>query len=854
MNITSYFQLLLILFLFTDIKGQWVQTSGPEGAFSVRGFTHTPNGYIFSSVAGDLWWPNTSGVYYSTNNGDEWIHSRNGLTGFYFGDIVFVQDGLGVSYLFLGEETGNGIFRSTDFGASWVPRNNGLTSKQVYAVDVDSTDVNNIKILVGTHAGLFITTDFGENWNQINNGITHLTISDVAIHPNGDYFATSFGNQVYHSTNQGQSWNSISNGLQSQNREILIGHNDYLYVGTDGNGVFRSINYGGNWHPVNNGLMYLSIHALSASPDGDIFVGTSIFEIGVGKAYKSTNFGESWISISDSLNSPRVFSFLFKPDGSGGTEIFAGTFRRGIYLSNNNGGSWIDKNTGLISTNIYSLIADQNGKVFAGTLLAGVFDSPDGGTDWRYINNGFPLYTYITVHDFEIKKIPPDNYYLFAATNIGIYRSTDKGVSFHFSSNGIPGGTRAVAVSPNGNLFAASYSNRVFISTNNGDSWEPTGAGITHLHVWALFVNQNGDVFAGTNGHGIFRSTNNGLSWDEINTGLTGTYIRVITSSPEGNLYAGTLGLTGTGEGGVFRSTNNGDDWVIMNSGLPSNSTIHDFAFYDNKIFVATTVFSGTSSNGVYISTNNGQSWEPFKTGLTNILVRSLTIDSTDQNNPVLYAGTESGGVWKHPIDPSFIPVELISFTSYANGNNITLNWITSSELNNTGFEVQKKVNSQQPALPSGRFSVSNSEFKSVGFVGGNGTTTETIYYSFEDKNLSAGKYFYRLKQIDFDGTFEYSDIIEVEVNIPTEFSLSQNYPNPFNPTTNIDYSIPVDGFVSLTIYNSIGQEVSTLVSEQQTAGKYSITFSGEKLPSGLYFYSLRSGDFSETRKMLFLK
>ena len=200
----------------------------------------------------------------------------------------------------------------------------------------------------------------------------------------------------------------------------------------------------------------------------------------------------------------------------------------------------------------------------------------------------------------------------------------------------------------------------------------------------------------------------------------------------------------------------------------------------------------------------------------------------------------------------TFIPVELISFISSISGNNVTLNWVTASEINNNGFEIEKQVGSREYALgnPPGGEAV----WEKIGFVEGNGTTTETNHYSFEDKNVFAGKYYYRLKQIDFDGTFEYSDIIEVDVNIPAKFSLSQNYPNPFNPTTTIEYQIPSDGFVSLTIHNTIGQEVSSLVNENQQTGRYSVNFSAYKLPSGLYFYTLRSNGFKETRKMLLLK
>jgi WD40 repeat protein len=196
-------------------------------------------------------------------------------------------------------------------------------------------------------------------------------------------------------------------------------------------------------------------------------------------------------------------------------------------------------------------------------------------------------------------------------------------------------------------------------------------------------------------------------------------------------------------------------------------------------------------------------------------------------------------------VEDHVIPVELASFNADVNDNKVTLNWITSSELNNSGFEIEKQVGSQQS--PVGKW-------ERIGFVEGKGTTSETNHYSFEDKNLSSGIYKYRLKQLDFDGTYEYSGIVEVEVIIPAAFSLSQNYPNPFNPSTTIEFQIPSEGFVSLTIYNTIGQELSYLVNEYRSAGNYSITFSADKLPSGLYFYTLRSSDFKETKKMLLLK
>ena len=186
------------------------------------------------------------------------------------------------------------------------------------------------------------------------------------------------------------------------------------------------------------------------------------------------------------------------------------------------------------------------------------------------------------------------------------------------------------------------------------------------------------------------------------------------------------------------------------------------------------------------------------------------------------------------------IPVELVSFTATSNGKEVILNWSTATELNNLGFEVQRKFGSN--------------DFVTVGSVKGQGTTTSPNHYSFLDKLIDGGKYFYRLKQIDFDGTFEYSDVVEVEVRILDKFTLEQNYPNPFNPTTTIGFGIQNKSNVKITILNAIGEEVAVVLNEEKESGFHTVDFNAASLPSGVYFCRLQAGSFLQTRKMILLK
>ena len=188
------------------------------------------------------------------------------------------------------------------------------------------------------------------------------------------------------------------------------------------------------------------------------------------------------------------------------------------------------------------------------------------------------------------------------------------------------------------------------------------------------------------------------------------------------------------------------------------------------------------------------------------------------------------------------VPVELSSFTATANTDNISLSWVTSTETNNMGFEVERRATN------------SNSGWQKLGFINGKGTTTEKSSYSYTDKNPVDGKSYYRLKQIDLDGSSKIYDAVEVDFETVEEYSIAQNYPNPFNPGTEINYNLAKSGNVTLKVYNILGSEVATLVNGFIEAGKHSVMFNAKDFTSGVYFYTIKADNFTATRKMILIK
>ncbi len=197
-------------------------------------------------------------------------------------------------------------------------------------------------------------------------------------------------------------------------------------------------------------------------------------------------------------------------------------------------------------------------------------------------------------------------------------------------------------------------------------------------------------------------------------------------------------------------------------------------------------------------------------------------------------------------ITDNVVPVELVSFNVNETTGGVRLNWITSSEVNNKGFAVQRKKEQEI-------------QWSDISFINGAITTANTQNYSFVDKDAGQGNIYYRLKQIDLDGSYAYSKVVEIQLSALSDYTLTQNYPNPFNPSTSINYQLPADSYVKIIIYDLLGREVTTLVNENQPAGDHTVEFNAVNLSSGLYFYKLEAKNnygevFSKVRKMILSK
>lgn len=364
-----------------------------------------------------------------------------------------------------------------------------------------------------------------------------------------------------------------------------------------------------------------------------------------------------------------------------------------------------------------------------------------------------------------------------------------------------------------------SYPSSVYRTSDAGVTWTPT-FGLKHSVEDVCYADSS-TLFLVGGDERIYKSTNAGFYWIEVDSGLIlHTYLGV-------EFYDSNFGIVTGEDGKVVVTTDGGINWTISNAG---GFGLIRSAYIMNQ----STAFVAGTPEQVYKTTNGGINWlSDFSGGNTEAFYKIIFTE----NNKGLICG--SGGKFLANTD-YVIPVELTEFTANVSGNKVHLNWITKTELNNSGFEILRSQDGQSSDV--------------IAFIPGSGTSTEVRNYYFTDEQIEIGEYLYQLKQIDFDGSFEYSDILSVIVSGELNYTLDQNYPNPFNPATTIKFSIPEAANVTLNIYNSLGQKVTELVNENLEAGQFSCTWEAKNSASGIYFYELRTGKHVLMKNMILIK
>ncbi|OGU71412.1 MAG: hypothetical protein A2V93_00170 [Ignavibacteria bacterium RBG_16_34_14] len=797
--------------------------------------------------------PANGGVWKSTDGGVNWQPLTDTQPSLAMGAIVIDPASPNIIYAGTGEATysgasyyGRGLLKSTDAGLTWVHITSGLPSSSYFSrLIIRPNHSNELLAALGT-SGLSRSTDFGQSWTTIVGG----RCDDVLFSLTGDTaFAVGSGiGGLRRSVDGGASFSTFGTGLSSGTRT----HFDYcrsnpsvMYAAVySGSSVspYKSTDYGANWSLAGSGLSgggqaWYDLHC-KVNPWNP-----NLVYIGLIDVFRSTNGGTSFTNITNGYQGGNVHvdqhNLFFHPTDQ---NTFIVTNDGGIWRTTNNGNSFVNLNQNLTLTQFYRIAASpfNPGRILGGTQDNGT-QQTFSTLNWAAAFGG---------DGGEVCFNPFDSNFILGETqNGGLVRTTNGGTSWNDAVSGIASENVAwvapIIAHPNnsGEFFVARQ--RIYRSTNNGGSWTAISGNVNGSSaVRELAISKsNPTIMFAASGTQVFKSTNGGAVWTNVTSGLPARTITSVYVHPS-NSDAAFLTFSGFGTNKVYKTTNGGTNWVSIHGNLP-DSPVNDIFIYTydaqnpNTYFVATDV-------GVFLTKDDGSNWTELADGLPNTVILHLDYSSSNQ---MLRAGTHGRGVYEAFIDFT-VPVELTSFNVNIVGNQIVLNWITATETNNKGFEIERKFK--------------NNEWETIGFIIGKGTTTEIQSYNFKDSynDISySGRVLYRLKQIDFDGSFEHSKIIYADVDFtPQTYNLSQNYPNPFNPVTNIKYSIPIESEVKIVVMNSLGQEIAELVNGNQNEGFYEISWNADEFASGVYFYIMEAVStnkqlsFQDTKKLLLVK
>jgi photosystem II stability/assembly factor-like uncharacterized protein len=658
--------------------------------------------------------------------------------------------------------------------------------------------------------------------------------------------AGSLKGKIFCSFDNGRTWELVRLSTDYRSIMYVMLSNNMIYLAAQSGGIYRSADFI-NWTKLNLTGKFLS---LGEDLKGNIYAGMA----GLNEIYISSDNGDTWTRDYRVPGYGDMSGFITLSDSS----ILASG--QSMVLRKKVNESWEKVYTDSIYFTEYKLFTDEQENIYT-YRLSGVNVSTDKGSTWKEQPTGTFFYgnsMYAALYNQRIIGAFWDETGWFG-DGWGAAVSDDKGKTWRWSQSGLPPKITGLCLAKSGDdTYMGTHSAGVFKSTDFGESWFSANKGITAANVRDFTFDEEGTLYTASWSNGLAKSTDKGESWEVINNGLSNVYMYSIFSDDDGVLFAGS-------DQGLFRSTDKGENWV-RTSNFGNSYAYHLYKDNQNR------VYAFTYGTGIYRTTDLGSSWIRLDKNFVSGYVFGFTMDTEDNiyvggRGGTIYKSTDDGENWtevyKSPVSSAVISDISISPNGYMFASSVNEGVIRSTD-NGISWEVKHS------GIPSTLIRPVAVNSRGEVFTA---TYDEGIYISRDDGeswiDITDNMKMVQVRRIFIDdddnlylatnesvwrGKPDSITSVKRDETLPVEYSLSQNYPNPFNPSTKISYVIPKENYVTLKIYDILGNEVTTLVNKYQTTGRYSINFEGDNLASGIYIYRLQAGDYISSKKMTLIK